>query len=252
MVVVSALRVAPVKGLATVSRDRIVIDHQGVAEDRRVLLLDAGGSVVTLRSHPHLVQVVPDLDLGAGVLRVTAPDGSVAATALDEAQGTVGAHLYGKDREGRLLPGAVADCLSALAGEPVRVVVADATGVGWDEGPVSILGRASAAAVGGPDRDRARYRMLVEVEGTDAYEEDRWVGREVTVGQARLHVTHELQRCVIITQSPATGDKDWDGLHALAEQRGRDRLCLGVIADVVRPGAVEVGSPVHVADTVSA
>lgn len=243
MAVVSTLRVVPVKGLATVARDYVCIDQHGVAEDRRLFLLDDGGSVVTLRSHPRLVQVVPDLDLDRGVISLTLPDGRRASSPLDEAGAPVQAHLYGKDRAGRVLDGDVADALTVMAGERVRLVVADRTGVGWDEGPVSILGRASAEAVGG-ERDRARYRMLVEVDGADPYEEDSWVGQEVQLGTAKVRVTHQLQRCAIITQSPATGDKDWEGLHALASTRGRDLLCLGVIAEVVTPGRVSLGDEV--------
>ena len=242
------LRVAPVKGLATITPPRIKIDREGVAEDRRLFLLDAAGHVVTLRSHPQLVQLTPDLDLDRGELRVRLPNGDVASSALADAGGEVHAELYGKQRHGQVLGGDVPAAVSALAGAPVRVVLADRTGVGWDEGPVSIISRSSAAAVGGDDRDRARYRMLVELDDTAPYEEDTWVGREVTLGDACVRVTHQLQRCVIITQSPKTGDKDWDGLRRLAEVRGRD-LLLGVIAEVVSPGIVTVGATAQIADT---
>jgi hypothetical protein len=222
----------------------VYLEPRGVAEDRRIFLLDERGAVVHLRSHPHLVQATPDLDLGSGVLRVSVPDGA-ASTPLSAATEPVHAHLYGKDRSGRLLPGDVAAALSELAGEPIRPVLADDIGVGWDEGPVSLLGRASAAAVDGDAHDHARYRMLVEVDGTDPFEEDTWVGHEIALGEARVKVTHELVRCVIITQSPQTGAKDWDGLRALAEH-GRTDLCLGVIGDVVDPGHVRVGDDVRV------
>ena len=243
--VVAALRVAPVKGLASVLRDTVHIDRHGVAEDRRAFLIDAQGAVVTLRQHPALITVTPELDLGdADVLRITLPNGNAASTPLGDVAEGVHAHLYGKDRRGRLLPGEVADALSDVAGEPLRVVVADVTGVGWDEGPVSLLGRASAQAVSGT-RDTARYRMLIEIDGTQPYEEDSWVGHQIDIGAARLRVTHLLGRCVIITQSPQTGEKDWEGLHALAALRGPD-LCLGVIAEVVAPGTVSVRDRVTV------
>lgn len=249
MAVVRTLRVAPVKGLGSVMRERITIDDQGVAADRRALLIDAAGAVVTLRSHPQLVRVTADVDLDARVLRVTLPDGSAAASDMNEAGDAMRAELYDKTRQGRVLGGAVAEALSEVAGEPIRVLLADQTGVGWDEGPVSILGSASAAAVGGADRDSARYRMLIEVAGTQPFEEDGWIDRDVQVGDAVVRVTHQLQRCVIITQSPATGQKDWEGLHALAEHRGRDLLCLGVIAEVVSPGTVTIGASVSPLDT---
>lgn len=244
MAVVATLRVAPVKGLATVPRDQITLEAQGVAEDRRLFLLDAAGAVVTLRTHPQLAQLTPDLDIDAGLLRVTHADGAVATSSLHEPGEAVRAHLYGKDRQGRVIAGDVAEAVSSVAGQPIRLVLADTTGVGWDEGPVSILGRASVAAVADDEQDRRRYRMLVELDGTKPYEEDTWVGRHVRVGGATVTVTHQLERCVIITQSPTTGVKDWDGLRVLAEKRGRD-LCLGVIAEVTRPGDVRVGDPVE-------
>ena len=247
MAVVAALRVAPVKGLATVLRDSVHLEPAGVAEDRRLFLLDPRGAVVTLRSHPELVAVKPDLDLERGELRASLPDGTVATTALADTGELVHAELYGKARTGHVLAGEVAEAVSSIAGEPLRLVLADRTGVGWDEGPVSILGRASAAAVGGEDRDRARYRMLIELEDTTEFEEDGWVGHELGLGAARLKVAQQLVRCVIITQSPTDGRKDWDGLRALADL-GRRELCLGVIAEVITPGEVRVGNHVEVFD----
>lgn len=245
MAVVATLRVAPVKGLGTVTPLAVWLDRHGVAEDRRVLLLDDAGAVITLRSHPSLVRVVPDLDLGGGTLSVTLPAGDRVTSPLADVQEEVTAHLYGKDRPGKRLPGDVAAALSEMAGERVHVVLAERTGVGWDEGPVSMLGRASATAIGGADRDRARYRMLVEIDGTEPFEEDTWIGRRVELGDAMVRVTHQLERCVIITQSPQTGQKDWDGLKVLARERGRDLLCLGVIAEVEQPGRVSVGAAVR-------
>jgi uncharacterized protein len=221
MAVVAGLRIAPVKGLATISRDHIRLERAGVPEDRRAFLLDADGTVVTLRKHPQLVRLQPDLDLEGGVLTVRSPDGGLAETPLADTAEEVTAHLYGKDRVGRVLPGAVAAAVSEAAGEPVRVVLAGDVGTGWDEGPVSLLGRASAEAVA-KKQDLARYRMLVELDATQPYEEDTWVGHEVRLGDAVVRVTHQLVRCVIITQSPQTGDKDWDGLHVLAQARGPD------------------------------
>lgn len=244
MAVVATLRVVPVKGLGSVTRQRVRIERDGVAEDRRVFLLDDAGSVVTLRSAPGLVRVTPDLDLERAVLSVELADGTRASSSLHDVTEVVRAHLYGKDRVGHVLPGDVAEALSAAAGQSVRVVVGDRPGVGWDEGPVSIISRASARAVDG-GRDTARYRMLVELDDTQAYEEDGWVGHDVALGDAVVRVTHQLERCVIITQSPTTGATDWDGLQALAQTRGRDQLCLGVIAEVVDPGHVTVGSPVR-------
>lgn len=244
MAQVRTLRVAPVKGMATITRARVHLEERGVAEDRRLFLLDAGGAVVTMRTHPELVRLVPDLDLDRGVLAVRGPDGLAAVSDLGDLGEPVAAELFGKARTGRVLRGEVPEAVSALAGEPLRLVLAEGPGVGWDEGPVSLVGRASVTAVGSPDGQSTRYRMLVELEGTAPYEEDGWVGRRLAVGGARVQVTHRLGRCAVITRSPATGARDWDGLRALGAVRGDAGVHLGVIAEVAAPGVVAVGDPV--------
>jgi uncharacterized protein YcbX len=248
VVTVQQLQVAPVKGLAMVRRAEIHLDADGVAEDRRVLLLHADGSVVTMRRLPTLVRVRPELDLVAGTLSVTLPDGSTAVSPLDAVGGRVGTRLFGKERVGRLLPGNVADALSAHVGEPLRVLVAEGAGVGVDEGPVSIVSRASAAAVDSPDDGSGlpRFRMLIEVDGDEPFVEDGWVGRRLRIGEAAVDVSHNLSRCLVIHHHPVTGEKDWAGLRALASHRGPDRLTLGVIAVVASAGTVRVGDAVHV------
>jgi len=213
-------------------------------------LLRPDNSVVTLRGHPELTRVLPDLCLAQGRLTVTFPDGATATSPLTPTGEKIHSALFGKARSARLVPGPVAEALSEYVAEPLRLVLADRTGVGWDEGPVTVLGRASADAMAAPAVGDAspseRFRMLVEVDTTEAYEEDSWVGHQVRLGAALVHVTHRLERCVVINHSPATGLKDWDGLKRLADRRGRDQITLGVIAAVDQPGEVRVGDPVEV------
>ena len=251
MVSVVRLQVVPVKGLAAVLRQQVQLEVDGVAEDRRLLLLRADGAVVTMRKFPELVRVVPDLDLANGILTVTLPDGTSAASSLAAAGEQVTSHLYGRDRPGRVVPGPVADALSSLAGESLRLVLTERVGLGWDEGPVSVLGRASAAAVATPpDRQdhealsTERFRMLIEVDGTAPFEEDSWVGGPVRIGEVLVRVTHALERCVVINHHPRTGAKDWPGLKTLVA-RGRDQLTLGVIAQVDQTGIIRIGDPVE-------
>jgi uncharacterized protein YcbX len=250
VITVARLQVVPVKGLAALSREQIHLEVDGVAEDRRLMLLRADGAVVTMRKFPELVRVVPDLDLATRILAVTLPDGTRATTDLAAAGEQVTSHLYGRDRPGRVVPGPVADAVSALAGEPLRLVLTERVGLGWDEGPVSVLGRASAAAVTTPPDGEhdglstSRYRMLVETEGGAAFEEDSWVGGSVRIGQVRVRVTHALERCLVINHHPRTGAKDWPGLKTLVA-RGRDQLTLGVIAQVDETGVIRVGDLVE-------
>lgn len=247
MATVTAIRVAPVKALAACLREEVHLDRDGVAEDRRLLLLNADGTVVTQRRVPQLSRVVPFLDLDAGTLAVTFPDGSTVTSDLRPGE-VLRSRLFGKDREGRDVPGAVVDALSRYVGEPLRLVLAERIGVGWDEGPVSLISEASAAAVGTPgtggEPPAARYRMTLELGGCAPYEEDSWVGQDVRIGAAQLRITHPLERCVVINRAATTGVPDWPGLSRLVAVRGRDRMTLGVIARVEAPGSVRVGDEI--------
>jgi uncharacterized protein YcbX len=242
---VAALTIAPVKALAAVRRHEVVLEPGGVAEDRRLLLLGQDGSVVTQRRHASLTSVVPDLDLARGSIRVAFPDGTVATSELQPTGELLHATLFGKPRSGRLVAGEVSHALSEYVGESVRLVLADTVGVGWDEGPVSLVATSSITAVGAPAADGAspadRFRMLVEVEGVLAYEEGSWVGRDLRVGQATVRVSHRLGRCVVIDHSPVTGVTDWPGVRTIAAVRGPRTVTLGVIAQVREPGCVRVG-----------
>ena len=90
--------------------------------------------------------------------------------------------------------------------------------------------------------------MLVEVAGCEPHEEDTWVGRPVRIGQAVVEVVRPVARCVVTTQDPSTGVRDFDTLKAISRYRGmRDgnRIDFGVYADVLVPGTVCVGDIVE-------
>lgn len=253
-VVVSRLAIAPVKGLAVVAVPSVRLTHVGVREDRRFFLLDEAGKVVTIRRHAELAAVVPAWRPGAQRLDLTLPDRSVVGGDADLELGeAVASELYGRPRVGREVLGPYSDALSALAGARVRLAMHDDPGSGWDEAPVSIVSRASLDEVarrGALDGevDVRRFRMLVELDGVEEpLGEDAWIGSEVELGGARLRIVAALGRCAIVTRHPDSGERDWDGLRVLAEWRGKDHVCLGVLGEVVSEGEIAVGDELRVA-----
>ncbi len=65
----------------------------------------------------------------------------------------------------------------------------------------------------------------------------------VRVGDAILRVVELVERCVVTTRDPATGERDIDTLAVLKRYRGS--LDFGVRASVEQPGAVAVGDVVE-------
>ncbi len=156
---------------------------------------------------------------------------------------------------GHLVEGPWAAALSAFAGRPIRLIRCDRPGGTRDGNPTSLVTDGSLAEfsrqAGVDGVDARRFRMLIELEGATAHEEDEWIGRRIAIGDAVLAVTKPDARCAITTQDPDTGVRDLDTLRTLIAYRGlRDRkhADFGVLADVERPGRVRLGDEVTVLD----
>jgi MOSC domain-containing protein len=243
---VSRLSIAPVKGLGLVHPDEVLLGPSGVANDRRFYLVDPGGRLVNNKTCGELMQVRPEVSDGA--LMLTFPSGQTAGghVALGEAVET---SFYGRPVTGRYVEGPWSEALSEHAGRPLRLVQTDEPGAGVDRTHVvSLISDGSLAALarhGGSERvDGRRFRMTIELVGADEHEEDRWIGGEVVVGEARIRVTGPVGRCVVTTRNPDTGVSDLDTLGVLAGYRtlreGKSFGC-GVCGDVLAEGVVRVG-----------
>jgi uncharacterized protein YcbX len=107
---------------------------------------------------------------------------------------------------------------------------------------VSVLSRASLAALGGSlGRDLAmeRFRGNLWLDGLAPFAEFDLVGREIRVGAATLAVRERIGRCAATSVDPATGVVDADTLGAL--EAGWGHRDFGVYAEVVEGGPVALG-----------
>lgn len=135
-------------------------------------------------------------------------------------------------------------------------------GAAVDVHPVTISSAESLAAVAevaGADVDGRRFRMLIELEGGEPFEEEGWTGRTLRIGSARVRVGDSVGRCAVITQDPDTGGADLPLLKVLRDERrardsaarrprlDRESITFGVYATVTRAGRVSVGEAIAVA-----
>jgi uncharacterized protein YcbX len=139
-----------------------------------------------------------------------------------------------------------------LIGAPLRLVAPE---VGVDrgrQGGVSLISRASVqdlAAVAARDSvDVRRFRMLIEIDGVQPYEEDSWVGRKLRIGPALVAMRGNVGRCLITSRDPDSAKADLPTLDLLASYRGQvqttEPLPFGIHGEVLEPGVVRVGDPV--------
>ena len=73
------------------------------------------------------------------------------------------------------------------------------------------------------DLDSRRFRMLIELEGGAAHEEDTWVGCRIGLGETILRISAPVARCAMTTHDPDTGERDFDTLRAIMDYRGQSR-----------------------------
>jgi MOSC domain-containing protein len=245
---VSRLAIAPVKGLALVHPDRVLLGRSGVLNDRGFYLVDPNGRLVNNKTCGELLQVRPEVTGDAGRLVLRFPDGA-SVTGEVEIGAPVETSFYGRPVAGRLVEGPWSDALSEHAARPLRLVRVDDQGAAIDRTHVvSLISDGSLRAVArraGVGRvDGRRFRMTIEIEGCEEHEEDDWIGVELDVGEARIRVSGPVGRCVVTTRDPDSGLSDLDTLGILASYRTlreEKSFGCGVCGDVLVEGIVRVG-----------
>ena len=254
MLTVSRISIAPVRALALHHPQEIRVEHHGVPDDRRYVILNRDSRIFDGTKLGTLVQIKAELAHDPEHLSLTFPDGRVVEGEinLDE---PISVTAYGRTFAARPVIGPWADALSSYSGKELLFVRAERLDHSFDRNPVSIVSSASVEELGrhldpAQPVDARRFRMLLELAGARPHQEDEWMDRDVRIGEVVVHVNAFDPRCVITTQDPETGLRDIPTLHAIKGYRGlRDgkHIDFGVYADVVQPGTIRTGDEVSVA-----
>lgn len=253
---VVALALTPVKGLRLLTREQILLEANGVREDRRFYLVDERGRMVNGKRCGELHGVIADYDHAARTLALIFPDGSVAEGPV-QTGAQVETHFFSQPRPARLVEGPWAQELSRHMGQPLRLVEPVDAVTAIDRGAVgaaSLISRASLdrlAQEASAPVDPRRFRMLIEVDGLEANAEDDWVGATLRIGAATVYFRGHVGRCLTTSRDPDSGDVDLPTLDLLGDYRREaetsEPLALGIYGEVVVPGSVRIGDPIAVA-----
>lgn len=254
MLSVARLSTTPIRGFALHHPSSVELGWHGVLGDRRYTMLSEDGRIFDGTKLGALVQLraeVVEADDGER-LTIRFPSGEVLSDVVELAP----AHqveIYGRRFMARPVLGPWNEALSAYAGRPLQLVRSERLEGERDRNAVSIVSQASVEELArqgndGRPLDARRFRMLIELSGADRpHQEDEWLGREVGMGEVVVRVTKLDARCVITTQDPDTGARDFPTLHVIKAYRGlRDghALDFGIYADVVVPGRIAIGDEV--------
>ena len=244
---IARISISPVKAFRLVHPEEVELGPDGVAENRRFFLVGPDGERLRSSLTPWPVLVRAEYDAGEERLRMEFPRGTEIEGAADALGDPVHSATGSLDVTGRVVEGPWEAPLSELAGHPVRLVRLDRIGAGLNEpvtfvsdGSLDRLARQAETTV-----DSRRFRMLFELSGCEAHEEDTWAGREFAIGEAVVRVGGPVDRCAVTTRDPETGERDLDTLRLIKNYRGRREsdgaVLFGVYGQVVKPGRVRVG-----------
>ncbi len=254
MPIVTGFTTTPVKSMALTRPARIELSAFGCVGDRRFLCTRSNGQRLSGISKAALMPIRPAYDADAERLALTFPDGSI----IDGDATTVGepltVELFDRAIPARVLDGPFNEAIRSQARDDTlslaRVVEPEYAGGAHRASVISLASVADVGRHAGDERlDPRRFRMLIEIDGVEPYGEDTWQGRRVRFGHAVVRIGGRMNRCVMTTLDPDTGEQNAPVLDALAEHRKvGTELLLGVSGDIDRPGTIAVGDDVVVLD----
>ena len=251
---VAGFNLTPVKSTALQHPQTIDLRVDGAVGDRRFVFARDDGSRLHGISKAPLMPIISTWDRDRERLRLRVPQGTEVEGDARPTGPPTAIDLYDRPVMGQLVDPAFAEAVHEV--DPTlalfRIVEPEYAGGGHRASIVSLASVAEVARTGGGDElDPRRFRMLVELDGLDPFEEDTWSGAVVRVGAATLRFGGRVPRCVMTTLHPDTGVQDVDTLAMLAVDRSIDgKLRLGVYGDVLEPGVIGLGDPVEVLATV--
>ncbi|MER6671737.1 MOSC N-terminal beta barrel domain-containing protein [Streptomyces sp. NPDC000983] len=266
-----SIHVHPVKAFRGISLREAVVEPWGLAGDRRWMLIDDGGKVVTQRQQPRLAKAAAEL-LPDGGLRLSAPGAPPLTVPVPRRGGTVPVEIFRDKVEA--VPAedpAVHEWCTAWLGIRVRLVHMDDPAtrrpvdpeyalpgetVSFADGyPLLLTTTASLDALnsliaGGEHAHEGplpmnRFRPNVVVSGTDAWAEDDWT--RVAIGDVTFRVAKMCGRCVVTTTDQDTAGRGKEPLFSLGRHRRiGGKLVFGQNLVPLTGGTVRVGDPVRI------
>jgi len=258
----TGLHVYPIKGAAGLDPKEWEVDRLGLRHDRRWMVVDRRGAMLTQRSHPRLGQIFPSV--GDGVLRVetegmaplelSADPGPAVSVTVQIWDDSCLAAWTG-ERVARWFSDVLeTDCsLVHLPEANARTVDPDYAPPGHrvsfaDAFPFLLISEASLA-----DLNRRldtplpmnRFRPNLVIGGVEPFGEDRL--QAFGIGGMRFVAVKPCDRCVVTTTDQQTGERGVEPLRTLATyRRSNGKVLFGQNVVHTGSGRLRVGEPLLV------
>ena len=230
----AGLRRFPVRGLGGETPDEARVQGAGLAGDRVFDLYDeAEGALLSAVADPLLLRyraryldpLVRGDDLGPWI-RIRKPDGEELALS-DVGWLNDVSRRYGRGVRLRPRPEAATD------DAPLHVI------------SVPTLRFLEQQYHGPLEPARLRANAYLELPGCRAFEEDRWIGRQLWIGDVLVEIVRTCESCIVPLLDAETPERTPGILAAIVRGRGGR---LGVQARALTGNRLRVGDPVAIID----
>lgn len=233
---ITQLYIYPIKSLGALALHEAYVEIQGLAGDRRYMLVNEQGKFITQRTRPDLTRfqlsfapngfLVEDRELGiTKILHHSVELGD-----------DMSVEIWDDQVEARIVLDHWSEWFSQILQEKVFLVHLDDTSPRLmkekyqtplskessfaDALPILLCSEASYEALEsqlGEIVDRLRFRPNIIVKGTQAFEEDTW--KQIQIGDVLLFGAKPCARCQLITVHPKQGTIHKEVLSALSQIR---------------------------------
>jgi uncharacterized protein len=244
---VTGLNIHPLKSGRAIAQTSVSIRHDGLAGDRRFMLVDPDGKFITQRELQLLAQVEATHVTGGVHLKM----GTRTATVSFDPARRLDVRVWDSNVNAAVSEDRASATLSDWFGRPVKLVHMDdranravgeewageAAPVGFADGfPVLITTTSSLAdlnvtliAKGQEPVGMDRFRTNILIDNDEPWEEDFW--ESVEIGGITFDLVKPCARCIMTTQDQVTGERiGGNAIQGLAEKRmSADRRVAGVL-----------------------
>lgn len=260
----SQISIFPIKSTQGLRVSRSDVESYGLSFDRRFMLADSKGRMLTGRALPKLVQVkaVPVRD----GLRVCHPESADLLLRYDDfAHGGMATHVWKDEFEGLRTTDEADHWFSELLGRQCHLLYCGQTSVRFgakagvplsfaDGFPLLLISQASLEELNRRSAvasEMAQFRPNLVVSGTAPFAEDGW--QRIRIGQVEFKLDCPCSRCIFTTRDPLTGDflPDKEPLATLSKFRkdATGKINFGMNLIALNEGMIEEGMPIEVLQT---
>ena len=229
----SSLHIYPIKSARGISLASSALDDFGLEGDRRWMVVDPSGRFISQREAHRLALLGVALDSGTLTLDGPGMD-PLRLPRMAEGPRTM-VRIWEDSCDAAEVSPEAGRWLTAFLGTPARLVfmpdqtfrvvnqryVPDRRRVSFaDAYPALLTGESSLADLNGrmvTPLPMNRFRPNLVVQGSEAFEEDRW--KTVRVGAVEFDVVKPCDRCVTTTIDQATAEQGKEPLRTLATFR---------------------------------